>query len=429
MAKNEVDLWRFSSQLIVVIVGALCLSPSVCSGDEAGLRTRTDFTCGGSITAVVSDAANQEITASKPGGWWAFRVQGCDSSRPLRIVMQTRKPEQQHPFVYLQADGGFELVSDGETVDKGGTTVRYTAENPARSCLVARYAPYALADATKRLEQTRAAVTGSELFDLGPTREGRSVPGLRIKYPGVPESERFGVWIQARQHAWEVTGSWVADGFLSWLASADPRALELLGCADIVVIPVFEPDGVERGIGWMSNPNTNRQWLLESPSVYPQVERAQAMLRSFDARSRGLQVFFDLHCYTVTSGDSQHDWDYWATWFKGEQPNAQANEILKVAQEAVSSVPSSPFVSGIRDKYNPSYPGAGTRLAPQMAELWVRSQFPDAWTTTVEHSIFSRKRIDAGEKCPVPEDHRQRGPVIGRVILQYLRAAASATTD
>ena len=37
-------------------------------------------------------------------------------------------------------------------------------------------------------------------------------------------SKRYGVWIQARQHAWETGGSWVSRGLIEWLVSDDPRA-------------------------------------------------------------------------------------------------------------------------------------------------------------------------------------------------------------
>jgi hypothetical protein len=134
-------------------------------------------------------------------------------------------------------------------------------------------------------------------------------------------------------------------------------------------------------------------------------------------------VFIDMHCYTIDAGNGA-DWSYWALWFRDEKPTAPALAALRDANAAVASVQSDVFTIGIWDRYNPKYGGAGTRSAPRMAALWVHSHFPGVWATTLEHAIFRGKRLEAGQECPVPEDHRQRGPIIGRTVLRHINGRA-----
>ncbi len=389
------------------------------------LEVTTDFPSGGSVEAQVSEGSSQEINLKTSGGWWALRVENCDPGRPLAIAVETSRPQQQHPFVFQRSNGEWGLLHEGRPLNPVGTKFLYTAPDPAESCVVARYAPYFLPEAASRIEEVSQKLEGAEKIDLGPSRGGHPVPGIRIRFPGVPDDERIGVWIQARQHAWEITGSWATDGLLSWLAGKSPEALDLLRRTEMVIIPVFEPDGVEEGKGWMSDPNPNRTWLIDRESEYPQVERAKAAIQELAGKGRGIGVFIDMHCYTVTSEGDASDWSHWATWYQGEEPDQRAIDTLALAGTAVAGVPAGDFTIHIPETYNTAYAGAGPSSAPQMAALWVRSQAPDAWCTTLEHSIFSRTRLDAGHPCPVPDDHTARGPLIGQTILAYLDSSPS----
>ena len=73
--------------------------------------------------------------------------------------------------------------------------------------------PYVLSDAESALRNAAKACPESEVFTLCTSRDGHAVPALRVG-PATPDPKRFGLWIQARQHAWESGGSWIAQGFL-----------------------------------------------------------------------------------------------------------------------------------------------------------------------------------------------------------------------
>lgn len=131
-------------------------------------------------------------------------------------------------------------------------------------------------------------------FELAKTRDGRPVPAARVTHAEGKSDDRFGVWVQARQHAWETGGSWVAAGFLEWITGDDPAADALRRKAVIVVVPIMDLDNVERGCGGKdAKPQDhNRDWS-DAPH-WPEVAAAQRAILAMDA-ARGFDVFLDLH--------------------------------------------------------------------------------------------------------------------------------------
>jgi hypothetical protein len=152
------------------------------------------------------------------------------------------------------------------------------------------------------VEQTAARAGYAEAFTLARSAEGRAVPALRIVAPGVPESERLGIWVNARQHAWESGSSWVGAGFLHWLTSTDPRAESLRRRAIIYFVPIMDVDNVERGAGGKNQEphDHNRDWS-DGPH-WPEVAAAQEHILALDAAG-GMDLFIDLH--NPAAGDKQ----------------------------------------------------------------------------------------------------------------------------
>jgi hypothetical protein len=126
---------------------------------------------------------------------------------------------------------------------------------------------------------------------LTETREGRKVRALRIT---PVEGKRPGIWVQARQHAWESGASWVARGFTEWITSDAPEARALREQAEIVIVPIMDVDNAATGNGGKEAAprDHNRDWDLNP--VYPEVASAQELLREWAAAGR-LGVFLDLH--------------------------------------------------------------------------------------------------------------------------------------
>jgi len=154
--------------------------------------------------------------------------------------------------------------------------------------------PFTLEDANQLLKKCAERNKHATIFELAKSADGRSVPAIKIEEPGVKDSERLGIWIQARQHAWESGGSWVGKGLIDWLLSDDDAATALRKKSTIIFVPIMDVDNVERGAGGKNQVphDHNRDWI-EQP-VFPAVLAAQKKITEMHQAGR-MDFFIDLH--------------------------------------------------------------------------------------------------------------------------------------
>ena len=126
------------------------------------------------------------------------------------------------------------------------------------------------------------------------SRGGRPVPMLRIQEGERTAEQRFGVWVQARQHAWESGSSWVARGFGDWLTGKSPEAAWLRNNAEIVLVPIMDIDNAATGNGGKDAlpQDHNRDWS-DQPH-WNEVKAAKAHVSDWISAKR-MDVFLDLH--------------------------------------------------------------------------------------------------------------------------------------
>ena len=236
--------------------------------------------------------------------WWYFRVDGLKTGQTVVLKVSGnprpyRKKERLSP-VWAQPDCAA-ISTDNvtwrqtlpATKEKDQTSV-YTFEAPAERIWLAWGPPFLPEHAEALLDRVARAVPGAERFVLAQTRGGRPVPGIRLGSNEPLQSSRIGVWVQARQHAWESGGSWVGCGFLEWVAGDDPAAVELRRIATIHFIPIMDVDNVTLGAGGKNATprDHNRDWADEPH--YPEVAAAQKRIQGLDEQKR-LHLFIDLH--------------------------------------------------------------------------------------------------------------------------------------
>ncbi len=225
--------------------------------------------------------------------WWFVKVSGIRPGETIGIDMGGRmgnwsKPER----------AAFSL--DGKTWRRTapgtqeGKRIAYRQKIDAEEAFFAWGPPFLPGDAKRLVDRAAGDCRWAEAFELCRSREGRSVPALRVVQPGASDAERFGVWINARQHAWESGSSWVAQGLIDWLISEDPRAQALRKRAAVTVVPIMDVDNVARGAGGkMQKPHDhNRDWC-DDPH-WPEVRAAIAAIRQMDAAGR-FDLYLDLH--------------------------------------------------------------------------------------------------------------------------------------
>jgi hypothetical protein len=277
------------------------------------LKVASDFE-GASVAAVEIDQTARSISFM-PGGdpvrgwpcWWYFRVDGITpgESITLRLRASTatapapgplQKPLAASWAMPVQAT----FSTDGKKwlhTEKGtreGESMIYTLQADASSAFVAWGPPYTPQTAGAFVRETSAKAPHAKATELCRSREGRPVPMLHVMQGDRPREKRFGVWAQARQHAWESGSSWVAQGFAEWVVSDDPDATWLRQHAEIFIVPIMDIDNTATGNGGKdARPQDhNRDW---SPQPHwNEVAAAQRMVGDLIAQGR-MDVFLDLH--------------------------------------------------------------------------------------------------------------------------------------
>lgn len=194
---------------------------------RAALSVSTDFE-GGSARVVSIDEATQTIRFM-PGGdpargwpcWWFLRIDGAKVGETItcEIVGSDRAIPQEGGYkdkplpvgwstpvrAAVSFDGAAWQHTDPGTKRSDGMTWKVKATGP--SVWLAWGPPFTPRDSAALVARLAQERPFAKAFSLARTREGRDVPALHIREGDRPDAERFGVWIQARQHAWESGGS------------------------------------------------------------------------------------------------------------------------------------------------------------------------------------------------------------------------------
>jgi hypothetical protein len=331
----------------------LALAASSLHAADTDLRVSSDFP-GGSARVLDIDQPGNSISITPAGDpqhgwpcWWYLRLDGADTNQPVvlevvanQAMVQTDTPGQMRRLpanwslpeqAAISFDGtNWEHTAKGERL---GNKMIYHINTSASTLWLAWGPPFTLRDANQVIQEVCARSPDAAGFVLAHTLGGRPVPGVRISDPGATNSPRFGVWIQARQHAWESGSSWVARGLLEWLVSDDPAAASLRRKADITVIPIMDVDSVETGQGGKDQVphDQNRDW--GTTTYFPKVGAAKERLAAM-AQAGQLDLFLDLH--NPSPGD--HVVDFYIPPLPLLFPQRIANEdnFLQNVQEQVT---------------------------------------------------------------------------------------------
>jgi hypothetical protein len=223
--------------------------------------------------------------------WWFCRIDGIEPGEILTLdvgggVWAT--PDR----ATFSLDG--ETWQHTEPGKRGGKRIVYRQRIDAKSAWFAWGPPFTPQDAAALCQRIAKESPHATAFELCRTRGGRATPALRIRQDGVEDEERYGIWIQARQHAWESGSSWVGRGFVEWLVSDDEAAERLRKTSLVTFVPIMDIDNTAIGAGGKAQvpQDHNRDWTDEP--YWRSVEAAQHGIAQLDAAGR-FDLFVDLH--------------------------------------------------------------------------------------------------------------------------------------
>ncbi len=257
------------------------------------------------------DQEKREIKLA-PGGdpqrgwacWWYARIEGLEkNARAVVSVGASKLPSRNNgkdtgkPLSETWSTPNRAVFSrDGESWEqtepgrRGKGRMNYEIVGTGEPLWIAWGPPFTPKDTERLIASAEKTNCGAKAFELSRTREGRPVRGLRI---ATKEGLR-GVWIHARQHAWESGASWVARGLTEWITSSDADPQWLREHAELVIVPIMDVDNVATGNGGKEAAprDHNRDW--DDQPIHPEVTAAQKQLRGWSKEGR-LDVFVDLH--------------------------------------------------------------------------------------------------------------------------------------
>jgi hypothetical protein len=277
----------------------------------AEIRASTDFDGGSArVESVDQDA---RVIRMMPGGdpqrgwpcWWFLRLDGVENGERLTLAVagsdlparnngqDTGKPLAAQWAMPTRAAFSTDGTRWQQTPPgrREAGRIHYEIAGTGGPLWVAWGPPFTPRDTEGVIAEAETRSASAKGFDLARTRGGRAVRGLRVSDAAQPAR---GIWVHARQHAWESGSSWVARGFIEWLTSEEPDAQWLRKHAETVVIPIMDVDNVVTGNGGKEAAprDHNRDWAAEPH--YPEIAAAQQRLREWAAAGR-LDVFLDLH--------------------------------------------------------------------------------------------------------------------------------------
>ena len=281
----------------------------------SALTVEADFE-GGSVRRVEIDEATQTVRFM-PGGdptrgwpcWWCFRVSDLQPGKTLRLELQASDlpmPQANGQPSAKPLSGSWAMPEraaysmDGQTwlqTEPGtlqGDRMVYQLEVNTTTVMVAWGPPYPPGQAAAMAARLAAAHSFATAGELCRSREGRPVPMLRVAEGERVPAKRFGIWVQARQHAWESGASWVCEGFAEWLLSAAPEAVWIRQRGEICIVPIMDVDNTATGNGGKEAlpQDHNRDWSAK-PN-WNEVAAAQSHIRGLVAEGR-MDFFIDLH--------------------------------------------------------------------------------------------------------------------------------------
>lgn len=280
-----------------------------------GLTVESHFE--GASVRILEVQNDTQMLRFMPGGdprrgwpcWWCFRVTGLDTRKALTLELhasdapmpQANGVPSNKPLSgdWAMADRASFSV-DGETWrhtppgQRSEGCITYTIQPESSTLLLSWGPPYTPSRAAAFVRQMASTHSSAEEKELCLSREGRQVPMLRIREGDRVDGHRYGVWVQARQHAWESGASWVCQGLAEWLLGGEAEAAWLRQHAEVFVVPIMDVDNTATGNGGKEAlpHDHNRDWM-EKPN-WNEVAAAQQHILKL-AREKRMDVFLDLH--------------------------------------------------------------------------------------------------------------------------------------
>ena len=335
--------------------------------------------------------------------WFCLRIRRLDGTGADRLALVLKHshnmlgghhPEAMHPVI-RHGDGPWERLPEAKQValPDGRIELHWSVVAAEETLDIACCYPYGLPEVQALMAETGGVWRRDT---IGVSQAARPLWRLSNGY-GVPEGERPGLYLMARQHSGETPGSWVLDGFLRHIATLGDRA------PLVWAVPLSNIDGIEGGDYGKDNfpYDLNRAW--GRPPMRHEVSVFQWDMARWRDRCRPtLGIDFHAPGACESSGVYTHVCD----------PDGN-----RAAYDAVM-----PWIDRIRDALIPEYAADDFVHIPRYASRWETPNFRDyGWSQLgVPMLTFETPYALAKERVLTQADYREIGRRIATGVLDHL---------
>lgn len=238
----------------------------------------------------------------------------------------------------------------------------------------------------------------------GASVQGRALWVMTIQDTSAdPDNKRQRVWVHARTHPNEVQGTWVTNEMIKQLLAENDTAAVLRQRYVFVIMPMYNPDGVELGLARQNanNIDIESNWNAASPQKEVLVLRSQFIAQM--AQPNPMRIMLNMHSAYVCT-----------RYFVYHAPGGTSPLFAKMEQRFINYVRSF-FPDSIRPY--PYYTSWVNAPATQYPESW-------CWSNHKE-KIMAMTYEDGNCAAAAMFDRTARAILLG--IDQYLQDSTAYT--
>lgn len=381
----------------------------------------TSVTSAGANTWNVAMAiAHDNDNPSTFRAWWHVEIANIDPAQPTTLNFSiTNMPFGDAITPVWSLDGG--VTYSRINAPANATSFSVTVPAGIDTIRIGRWFPYTLPMYAAFQDRIRDHPFVTETVSPQQTTLGNHLYMYEITDHRVPPAGKPRVWIHSAVHPSENTAHFQTEGLIDFLLGGSLEANVLLRHVIFNIVPVANPDGVERG-NYRTNANSinlENEWTAPYNSTWPEIVFMRTQIEGFmgtadNVGANPITVLFNLHASHGAlypfhfvhralwnqPGDqgvkqSVRDLeDRWVSAYRGRSP------YVDLGNDQFSSLVGRPFVeSMMHDRYS------------------IQPQWEDAMAITFE-GVYQRGPISG-----VPgtaEDYRQIGLEMGLAIGDYL---------
>jgi hypothetical protein len=402
------------------IVGCSGLIPDLlASQTDTGRRLKitTTFPGGGGTTELISRSpVTIRFTPHNEGGrgwgqmWFYFLIDGLKAGEEIDLQLDLGSPRlpginPEIVFSYDQRDWGRSERGRLVTISDKEYFV-YRLRCTRAKVWLAYEMPYMPDLIENTLLKLSKRSPKTEIFELCKTRNGRRVEGFRLS-PLASGQPRYGIWLQARAHAFENGTSWVLHEFLLWLFSSEKQAIALRQNTEITVLPLIDVDAVEEGrTGKNQKPYDHNRGWNHDPAHWPEVNSIKSLLKK-KSEDQMLDLFIDLH------GPGNETHPYFIVPVSKDLPHEfqQKNRKSFFDILGVEALPGAGNPAQTMDRFHVSERPLD-KVAPDCAATWV--------TMNLNASVISLTlEVNMNTPLSTREGYKQEAIKLGKAMTTY----------